>query len=312
MASNLQNTLKKIQTFEVRELLWCIGSPALLYHNPNKGRFQFLTQEWYDAFWQNRMDWIIELDKNPEPLIEFLKSDHKQLLGKRFEKLIHFWLKHHPRIKLLSHGAQIVEEKQTIGEVDFLFKELDSGETYHLEVACKFYLSSNNSGQWKDFIGPNGKDRLLYKMNKTNEQLDLFNRESAQQLLRDCNAARPTPILMIKGALFYHPNDIAKAKPPKWASRDYHSGWYLKVNELNLLSKEGRWIILSKKQWLTTVHDNQGHIILSTQELIEFMKLHFHNNKYAISVAQVIDLGDGYDEISRGFVVHASWPESRN
>lgn len=312
MASNLQNTLKKIQTSEVRELLWCIGSPALLYQNPSKGRFQFLTQDWYDASWQNRIDWIFELDQNPKPLIDFLKSDHKQLLGKRFEKLIHFWLDHHPRIKLLAQGVQVFEGKKTIGEVDFLFKDLDSGITYHLEVACKFYLSSNNSGQWKDFIGPNGKDRLLYKMNKTHEQLDLFNQEPAQFILRDHSAAKPTPVLMIKGALFYHPNAIAKAKPPKWASKTYHSGWFLKVNELNLLSKEANWLVLNKQQWLTTVHENHAQEILSTSQLIDYMQTHFKKNKYALSVAQVIDLGDGFDEISRGFVVHASWPEPRN
>lgn len=312
MASNLQNTLKKIQTSEVRELLWCIGSPALLYQNPNKGRFQFLTQDWYDESWINRLDWIFELDENPEPLIEFLKSDHKQLLGKRFERLIHFWFEQHPRIKLLAQGVQVFDDKKTIGEIDFLFKDLDSGETFHLEVACKFYLSSNNSGQWKDFIGPNGKDRLLNKIDKTHEQLDLFNREAAQFILRELSAAKPTPIFMIKGALFYHPNNIAKAKPPKWASPSYHSGWYLKVNELHLLSKEANWLVLNKKQWLTTVHENHDQQVLTTEELTEYMTVHFKKYKYALSVAQVIDLGEGYDEISRGFVVHARWPEPRN
>ncbi|MEO0404027.1 MAG: DUF1853 family protein, partial [Bacteroidota bacterium] len=302
---------KKIQTPEVRELVWALASPALLYYNPERGRYHFLTQDWYTEQFELHQDWILELDEDPEPLLNHLHSEGKQLLGKRFEKLISFWLQNSPHFDLLLQGQQLFEDKITKGEVDFLFKEKATGESFHLEVACKFYLSKNNSGQWKDFIGPNGKDTLALKMEKIHAQLDLLKTSIGQEFLKDQGLPTSLPILMLKGVLFYHYQDILKAKPPKWHSPHYQTGWWMKASEWGAMnSKHNQWIILEKQQWLTMVHEElEESNVLTGDELGEVIHRHFkQKNNRSLAVAQIVNTGYCLDEVSRGFIVNNTWP----
>ena len=58
-------------------------------------------------------------------------------LGRRFESLLTALFEQSEHMKLLGHGIVVKDQKQTIGELDYLI-ELPGG-VLHLEVAIKFY-----------------------------------------------------------------------------------------------------------------------------------------------------------------------------
>ena len=116
---------------------------------------------------------------------------------------------------------------------------------------------------------------------------------------------------MLKGVLFYHYTDILKAKPPKWHSPNYQTGWWMKASEWRALnSKHNQWIVLEKQQWLTMVHEDLDQSkVMNGDELGEVIQRHFKKpNNRSIAVAQIIDTGYCLDEISRGFIVKNTWP----
>ncbi|CAI8355473.1 MAG: Uncharacterised protein [Gammaproteobacteria bacterium] len=87
-------------------------------------------------------------------------------LGRRFESLLTALLEQTECVKLLGHGIIVKNQKQTIGELDYLI-ELP-GRVLHLEVAVKFYagigspIERTKKSAW---VGPSCRDRLDLKIN---------------------------------------------------------------------------------------------------------------------------------------------------
>ena len=109
---------------------------------------------------------MLELDQNPQPLIDFLARLKSTRLGLRFEYLMWFWLQddlyHH--FKLIGHSIQIIQGKQTLGELDFLLFNTQTQKIEHWEVALKYYLAEANlSLQY--WYGLNRTDTLQRKLN---------------------------------------------------------------------------------------------------------------------------------------------------
>ena len=89
--------------------------------------------------------------------------------------------------ELVLKSIQIPSEGITLGELDFLIRELSTGRMIHVELVSKFYLyipwiGSDCAGQW---VGPNFKDRLNYKLNKltTHQFPILFEAQTKATLL---------------------------------------------------------------------------------------------------------------------------------
>ena len=64
-------------------------------------------------------------------------------LGRRFESLLTALFEQTEQCKLLKHGLVVRDQKQTLGELDYLI-QLDS-QVLHLEVAIKFYAGIGSS-----------------------------------------------------------------------------------------------------------------------------------------------------------------------
>ena len=114
-------------------------------------------------------------------------------LGRRFESLLTALLEQTERVKLLGHGIIIKNQKQTIGELDYLI-ELP-GRVLHLEVAVKFYagigtpIERTKKSAW---VGPSCQDRLDLKINhlKT-RQLTMSQTPLGLQSIADEGLAKP-------------------------------------------------------------------------------------------------------------------------
>ena len=88
-------------------------------------------------------------------------------LGNRLEKFFSFVIQKSTSYSLAVENFQIVENKITLGEIDFLLRNNQSNQLFHIELATKLYLyDSTLSGELERWVGPNRKDSLLQKIEK--------------------------------------------------------------------------------------------------------------------------------------------------
>ena len=109
-------------------------------------------------------------------------------LGKQIESFVDFQLLHTPGTEILAKNLQIIHNKQTLGEIDFLIRFNQT--PIHLEVVYKFYLYNPSVGtaELDHWIGPNNKDCLLYKLEKfKTKQLPLLYKAETQPYLKHLN-----------------------------------------------------------------------------------------------------------------------------
>jgi len=95
-------------------------------------------------------------------------------LGHLAEKVVSGLIKSSTNYKILFENIQIVKDKQTIGEIDFIIEEIKSKQLIHLELAYKFYLfdPTISSEPMHNWIGPNRNDSLKEKLEKLKRTLE--------------------------------------------------------------------------------------------------------------------------------------------
>lgn len=89
-------------------------------------------------------------------------------LGKQIEDQLEMALAKDERYSVIAKGVQIQPEGITLGELDFIIKDHEEGAVFHLELVYKYYIydpiiGGNEIERW---IGPNKRDRLVYKLDK--------------------------------------------------------------------------------------------------------------------------------------------------
>jgi len=93
-------------------------------------------------------------------------------LGKRAEVFLRHAIALSTRYKEMVYSLQIIEDKTTIGEFDFICYDNLWDEYLHIELVNKIYLYDDNLHENPDFcwIGPNRKDKFLDKIEKLKTQ----------------------------------------------------------------------------------------------------------------------------------------------
>lgn len=267
----------------VNDLAWVIGSVPLMSFNPKLEAYQRLTKEWFYNELKRSEAFLLELDKNPTELEEFLFSESKQLLGKRFEKFVEYWLRKSGRFEILMANKVVKNEKVTLGEIDFLVMDNESNEIWHLEVASKYYLGYNNSSLWKNWVGLNARDSLEDKMYKFNKQLSIFDREEGKSLLQTEKIKRPKSYMLMKGFFFYHWKKVKSAKSPKRSNPHHSTGIYLKEGEMSdFFIGYNSWVVLGKKNWFARYVATENDEVFS--DILIQKKVHALINDYGSSI----------------------------
>jgi hypothetical protein len=89
-------------------------------------------------------------------------------LGKRAEIFFNYYLKRSKRYKEIAYSLQVIEDKTTLGEFDFLCWDEQRQEHLHVELINKIYLYDDTLHDNPDFcwIGPNRRDRFIDKIEK--------------------------------------------------------------------------------------------------------------------------------------------------
>jgi len=98
-------------------------------------------------------------------------------LGHLAEKVVSILIKTSRNYNVLHENVQIIDNKKTIGELDFIVKELQTNKITHIELAYKFYLYDPiiSKVEIHNWIGPNRNDTLKQKVEKlTSRQFPLL------------------------------------------------------------------------------------------------------------------------------------------
>jgi hypothetical protein len=182
----------------VRNLAWVLASPALLSYLPN---FNEPLTVLDDDFWQQQYRAYIpklqQLDLNPQPLEDFLAQHKNHRLGYYFEYLLLFWLQDRDfhYFELIQHRATLFNGKITIGELDYLVKNHQTGQIEHWEAAIKFYLGYPPLTDSLRWLGANDRDSIGRKLEHLAHKQFSFESYQAHQIDKRC--------LIVKGRLFY-------------------------------------------------------------------------------------------------------------
>lgn len=154
----------------VRQLAFCIASPNIIQNIPHELSVQNFFELHADDFWKkqftNYLPRLLELDQNPTPLLEFVNKLKSTRLGLRVEYLFWYWLQDQENqdFELIQHSIQIIEGKNTLGEIDFLVRNRATQEVEQWEVALKYYLGESDLSL-KHWYGLNRSDTLFRKLN---------------------------------------------------------------------------------------------------------------------------------------------------
>jgi len=180
------------------------------------------------------------------PPKEATALNFQQKLGHLYEDALAVMLGSTPRYDSLAQGIQIRQEAgHTLGELDFLVRDLVSDRLIHLELAVKFYLAvETESGIL--LPGPDARDNYFRKLEKMrSHQLVLvekfrdllpekFREEEivVQQLVHGCifnhvNASRPVE------AEFLNP----KGRRGKWLHAEECAEYFGKNALLEIIPK---------------------------------------------------------------------------
>lgn len=171
--------------------------------------------------------------------------------------------------ELLAQNIQFFENKQTIGEIDFLLRQ--NGKVLHLELAAKFYLCIGDIHNMTHWVGTNVRDSMARKHKKLTESQLLLSKNPlvVQQLTAQGLPVPDDARVLLKGQLFYPFADWQSEVRANWAAPDHAAGWWLEADNISLLSGIAeRWYICSdKKEWLLAGNTPVENKTLSTQEL---------------------------------------------
>ena len=272
----------------VRDLVWAVNSPSLM---------DLTSQESVPS----RPLKASDVDR--EHLRSYLTLHFEQRVGRYFEFLILYWIRSIRRCEIVAHSLQLRDGKQTVGEIDLLFRD-EQGRLTHWEVACKFYLQlDGRDASATDYIGPNANDTLCKKATRLIEhQLPLGSRYFPEIEMQEA---------FVKGRIFYHWQTRANVSSPVELATDHLEGRWLRTREVPELLRTNRlrYRILRKPFWLAEEFaDPSDDDILTTDEAAQVFQNHFRSRQSPILISGFRDSTLPVRESERWFIVPDQWP----
>ncbi|WP_372966245.1 DUF1853 family protein, partial [Marinobacter sp.] len=192
--------LHSLKTHAIRHLAWMCEAPQLLASPISFYPDQFLPEN-YQAI-------LTHWDNNPDASPERLSEPAEKRLGHYFERLYEVMLSELMGWQVILKNQQIRQSGQTIGELDFVVKNPESGELEHHEIAIKYYLGVTAEDRPTWWYGPNARDRLdLKTQHLLLHQSQMAQRPETRNVLAEFGIHNPVkPRIFMPGYLFY-PNE---------------------------------------------------------------------------------------------------------
>ncbi|WP_072680270.1 DUF1853 family protein [Arcobacter sp. LA11] len=153
-----------------------------------------------------------EFDEIDISSLDFTKLviTEKVPLGKRIERFFEFYIINSNRYELILKNIQVIVEKNTIGEIDFVVFDKKNSEFLHVELVYKYYIYDKTfSSELNRYIGPNRNDTLIKKLTKLkNKQFPLLFKNETKKYLKDIDINNIKQRLCFKANLFYLQKDF--------------------------------------------------------------------------------------------------------
>ena len=260
------------------------------------------------------LDKLQQLEEEPAPLLSYLEQLSSHRVGRYFEALTHYWLEHLTEFEVVAKNLQIRDGKQTLGEIDFLFRE--NNQLIHWETAVKYYLQLTPDCQEHEFIGPNTTDNLASKIERIfKKQLP---RSTQENLDRELDGLVGTDSIQrqafVKGWLFYRGPCETNSDYLSSLNPDHLKGFWIRHGKEDLpqQTQDALWTVLTKPYWLAPKLSPTNSGLLSRDKLKGQLESHFKTKESPLLVAQLEPYNSGYLETLRGFIVSPQWPNKEN
>ncbi|MFK7809362.1 MAG: DUF1853 family protein [Saprospiraceae bacterium] len=215
----------------------------------------------------------------------------KLRLGHLVERIVSELIKSSNKYELLYESLQIQENKKTIGEIDFIIREQNTGQILHLELAYKFYLydPSISTHAINNWVGPNRNDSLKTKLEKLkSNQFPLLFKEPTKESINELAVNEIDQALCLMASLFI-PYQIKGDL--SFIYKKNTTGLYMDTATFRGLDHtDGEYYIPSKSEWGMKPSDNdswieydeiQQHINFITKEKQSLLCWRKQNESYS-------------------------------
>ena len=213
--------------------------------------------------------------------IRNLPEPEGSVLGKCMEDFFATYIMHFSSEEILLRNQQIIFEKETLGELDFLLKDPFSEEVTHVELVYKFYLYDSDSGksEIEHLIGPNKRDSLMKKLMRLQKrQFPLLFHPVTQALLatKGISAEEVHQKVCFKANIFL-PKQIKEIKFSE-INPDAVAGCWIKASEFNFETYgKNAFFTPVKKYWPVLPQHNTSWLTFKeiAPQINELLKKHF-------------------------------------
>jgi hypothetical protein len=213
-----------------------------------------------------------------EKEVESLKLPNYLRLGNRLERFFSFIIQQSNEYVLIAENLQIIEDKITLGELDFIVKDLKSNQNLHVELGGKLYLYFPENVKVEDqWIGPNRMDSLHRKLKILKEkQFPLLHHPKTIEILqnKDISVAQIEQKVCFKVRMFL-PKDCNKI--PSYVKKENIFGYYISFQEfLNPDFGNHLYFMPEKQDWI--VEPKNGEVWFSYNEILpQVIEMHKQN-----------------------------------
>ena len=240
--------LSQFKHRSVRDLAWVIASPPLV--SGILDGVKWWSNEDCIAEFNDCLDELHKLDLHPEPLNAHLNNVKNRRLGSVFEAYISYWLKISPNFCELHQNIQLIEDKHTYGEIDFIIQNLATNEIIHLEVAVKFYLGCEPYTDSYRWFGTNTKDQLGKKIDHLRSHQTQLSEKHPEKIQKHCKHPINAKHCFVKGRLFYPKNSDTPPANLPLADKHLRGRW----SYVNEYSANNKVISINKSHWLADLN----------------------------------------------------------
>jgi hypothetical protein len=161
-----------------------------------------------------------------------MRLNANQKLGHLYEDALHLLLSAADQLEVLADHVQVFDRNQiTLGEMDYILRDVRTQQVFQLELAVKFYLGVPTADGW-EFPGPDPHDNWQRKLqHMRTHQLSLAQRPEAQELLRERWCCGEVEVRqLIYGCIFY-PMGAVECPLPESLRPECRKGRWLYVQE---------------------------------------------------------------------------------
>ncbi len=171
-------------------------------------------------------------------------------LGHFIEVIVSNCIKSSENYRMIDESIQIIEDKNTLGELDFILEEKANSRLIHLELAYKFYLYDPglSQSQVENWIGPNRNDFLIKKLEKLrHKQFPLLHHASVKKRLQVEKTDQIDQRLCLLASLYL---PFQKEVVLDSVYHDFIKGYYFTLEEFEREhSPNKRYYLPTKTEW---------------------------------------------------------------